>query len=182
MWIRIMNDTPCVEAAQVRNYHQSSQSVATRLLSHGQHKSHIWCSPCKCQCHIHKWHYNDVIMSAIASQITSLTIVYSIVYLGADQRKHQSSASLAFVRGIYRWPVNSPHKGPVTRKMFPLHDVIMTELFITAHVDVLAPKGAKPSAYRAWIKNYTHTYTYTHIYIYFFASMVINVPLSLYQT
>ena len=71
-------------------------------------------------------HYGDVIMGAIASQITSLTIVYSTVYSDADQRKHQSSASLAFVRGIHRGPVNSPHKGPVTRKMFPFDDVIMT--------------------------------------------------------
>ena len=71
------------------------------------------------------WHYNDVVMSAMASQITSLTIVYSTVYSGTDERKHQSSASLAFVRGIHRWPVNSPHKGPVTRKMFPFDDVIM---------------------------------------------------------
>ena len=47
-------------------------------------------------------HYNDVIMGAIASQITSLTIVYSTVYSDADQRKHQSSASLAFVRVIHR--------------------------------------------------------------------------------
>ena len=70
-------------------------------------------------------HYNDVIMGAIASQITSLTIVFSIVYSDADQRKHQSSASLAFVRGIHRGPVNSPHKWPVTRKMFPFDDVIM---------------------------------------------------------
>ena len=46
------------------------------------------------------WHYGDVIKVAIASQITSLTIVYSIVYSDADQRKHQSAASLAFVRGI----------------------------------------------------------------------------------
>ena len=59
------------------------------------------------------------------SQITSLTIVYSIVYSDADQRKHQSFASLAFVRGIHRGPVNSAHKGPVTRKMFPFDDVIM---------------------------------------------------------
>ena len=59
-------------------------------------------------------------MSAMASQIISLTIVYSTVYSGTDQRKHQSSASLAFVRGIRRGPVNSPHKGPVTRKMFHL--------------------------------------------------------------
>ena len=64
-------------------------------------------------------------MGAIASQITSLTIIYSTVYSDADQRKRQSSASLAFVRGIHRGPVNSPHKWPVTRKMFPLDDVIM---------------------------------------------------------
>ena len=67
-------------------------------------------------------------MSTMAYQITSLTIVYSIGYSGADQRKKQSSASLAFVRGIHRWPVNSPHKGPVTRKMFPFNDVIVVAL------------------------------------------------------
>ena len=50
---------------------------------------------------------------------------YSSVHLGADQRKHQSSASQAFVRGIHRGPVNSPHKEPVTRKMFPFDEVIM---------------------------------------------------------
>ena len=70
-------------------------------------------------------HYNDVIMSAMVSQITSSMIVYSAVYPGADQREHQSSASLAFVRGIPRWPVNSAHKRPVTRKMPPFDDVIM---------------------------------------------------------
>ena len=71
-------------------------------------------------------HYWDVIMSAMASQITSVSIVCSTVCSDGDQRKHQSSASLAFVRGIHRWSVNSPHKGPVTRKMFPLDDVIMS--------------------------------------------------------
>ena len=70
-------------------------------------------------------HCDDVIMGAIASQITSLTIVYSTVYSGADQSKHQSSASLAFVWGIHRGPVNSTHKWPVTRKMFPFDDVIL---------------------------------------------------------
>ena len=65
-------------------------------------------------------------MGAIASLITSLTIVYSAVYSDADQSKHQSSASLAFVWGIHRGPVNSPHKWPVTRKMFPFDDVIMS--------------------------------------------------------
>ena len=71
------------------------------------------------------YHYTGVIISEVASQITSLTIVYSAVDSGADQRKHQSPPSLAFVRGIHRWPLNSPCKGPVTRKMFPFDDVIM---------------------------------------------------------
>ena len=74
-------------------------------------------------------HYDDVIMGVITSQITSLTIIYSSVYSDADQRKHQSSASLAFVRGIHRGPMNSPHKGPVKRKMFPFDDVIMNGNF-----------------------------------------------------
>ena len=64
-------------------------------------------------------------MGVMASQITSLPIVYFIVYSGGDQRTHQSSASLAFVRGIHRWPVNSLHKWLVTRELFPLADVIM---------------------------------------------------------
>ena len=76
------------------------------------------------------WHYNDFIMRVIASQITSLSIVCSSLYSGAGQRKFQSSASLAFVRGIHRWPVNSPHKWPVTRKMFPFDDVIKAQLAI----------------------------------------------------
>ena len=64
-------------------------------------------------------HYSDVKMGAMASQITSLTIVYSTVYSGADQRKHQGSASL---------PGESPPppKWPITRKMFPFDDVIMS--------------------------------------------------------
>ena len=70
-------------------------------------------------------HYGDVTMGMIGSQITSLTIVYSIVYSHADQRKHQSSASLVFVRGIHRGAVNYPHKWAVTRKMLPFDDVIM---------------------------------------------------------
>ena len=65
-------------------------------------------------------------MGAMASQIISLTIVYSTVYSDANQRKYQSSASLAFVRGIHRGPVNSPHKWPVTRKISPFDDVIMS--------------------------------------------------------
>ena len=71
-------------------------------------------------------------MGSVASQITGFSIVYSTVCSGTDQRKHQISPSLAFVRGIHRWPANSPHKGPVTRIMFPFDDVIMV-LFYSLH-------------------------------------------------
>ena len=84
------------------------------------------------------WYYagnwsSDVIMSAMAPQITSLTIAYSTVYSRRRSKKHQSSASRAFVRGIHRWPVNSQDKGPViwkyfhlmTSSWFPCHDVSM---------------------------------------------------------
>ena len=76
-------------------------------------------------------HYCDVMMGMIASEITSLTIVFSNVYSDADQRKHQSSSSLTFVRGIHRGTVNSPHKWPVTRKMFPFDDVIINVRILT---------------------------------------------------
>ena len=88
--------------------------MATSYQCNGCAEDGVWCL-----------YYSDVIMGDMASQITSLTIVYSTVFQDADQRNHQSSASLAFVRGIHRWPVNSPHKWPVTRKLFPLDDVIM---------------------------------------------------------
>ena len=66
------------------------------------------------------YHYSDVIMGAIASQITSLTIVYSTFYSDADHRKHRSSASLAFVREIHRGPVNFHTNGQWRGKCFHL--------------------------------------------------------------
>ena len=88
------------------------------------------------------WHYSDVTMSTMEYQINSLAIIYSTVYLGVDQRQHQSSASMAFVWGFHRWPVNSPHKGPVTRKMFPFDDVIMaSHMFTTVHYRLLLKIG-----------------------------------------
>ena len=66
-------------------------------------------------------------MSTMAYQITCVSINYSTVCSGEDQRKHQSSTSLAFVRGIHWWSVNFPHKRPVMRKMFPFYDVIMDD-------------------------------------------------------
>ena len=97
------------------------KSLQIRYCKWGEVSTSTKCKSC--------YHYGDVIMSAMASRITSLTIVYSIVYSGPDQRKHQSTASLAFVRGIHRWSVNSPHKGPVTRKFFPFDDVIMSIVY-----------------------------------------------------
>ena len=89
-------------------------------------------------------HYNDVTMSTMASQITSLSTVYSTVYSGTDQRKHQSSVSLAFVRGIHRWPANSPHKGPVTRKMFPFDLIPFPQLYYnTKNYITLVQKSTK---------------------------------------
>ena len=64
-------------------------------------------------------------MNTMTSQITGVSIVYLTVCSGTDQRNHQSSASLAFVREVHRWPVNSPHIGLVTRKMLPFDDVIV---------------------------------------------------------
>ena len=66
-------------------------------------------------------HYSEVIMSAMASQITGISTVYSLFCSGVDQ----SSTSQAFVRGIHRWLVNSLHKRPVTRKMFSFDEVNM---------------------------------------------------------
>ena len=57
-------------------------------------------------------------MSIMASQVTGVSIGYSTVCSGSNQRQYQSSTSLAFVRGIHRWPVNSPHQGPITPKRF----------------------------------------------------------------
>ena len=73
-------------------------------------------------------HNSDVMMSAMVSQITCVSIVCSTVCPGVDQRKLQSSASLAFVRAIHRWTMDYPHKrdkGPVTREMFLFDGVIM---------------------------------------------------------
>ena len=109
-------------------------------------------------------HYSDVIMGMMTSQFTGLTIVYSTVYSGGHQIKHQSSASLAFVRGIHRWPVNYPHKGPVTRKMFPFDDVIMCMFtFVTFDVYTSASFAQGPFLLHgltlnpAWIRNYVQS-------------------------
>ena len=75
-------------------------------------------------------------MSVMTSQISGVFIICSTVVSGADQRKYRSSAALAFVRGIDRWPVKPPPKGPVTQKMFPSDDVIMRTLLI----DTVYPK------------------------------------------
>ena len=113
---------------QYRKSHCGDKTVVRSSYLHngisytGKMASLYWISP---QVPTNKIHYNNAIMIAMASQTTSLAIAYSNIYSGTDQRKHQSSASLAFVRGIQRRSVNSPHEGPVTRKMFPFDDAIM---------------------------------------------------------
>ena len=111
-------------------------------------------------------------MNAMASQITILTIVYSTVY-SADQIKHQSSASLTFVRGVHRWPGNSSHKWPVTRKMFPFDDVTksfsrLPFLFRLQTSVVIATKMSEVSIIFLSILNHN----YTTIHIYFFISNI----------
>ena len=77
--------------------------------------------------------YSDVIMRMMASLITSVSIAYSTDCSGTDQRKHQSSASLAFVMRIHRSPVNSPHKGPVTRKCFHLMTSSWYDIYLSLY-------------------------------------------------
>ena len=99
-------------------------------------------------------------MGAMAPQIINPAIVYSTVYSGADQRKHQSSASLVFVRGIHRWPVNSPHKGPVTRKMFPFDDVIKIRPFSLFYkTNICNKSSAWLSHFKEKTKNYARGLT-----------------------
>ena len=80
---------------------------------------------CKCSNSIIRislhWRHNE----QDGVSITSLTTVYPVAYSAAEQRKHQSFASLAFVWGILWWPVNYPHKRIVAWNMFPFDDVIM---------------------------------------------------------
>ena len=79
--------------------------------------------------------YNHVIMGAIASQITGFTIVYSTVY-SRRRSKRTSKLSLAFLRGIHRWPINSPHKWPVTRKMLPFDEPPTLRQGTSCHDDI----------------------------------------------
>ena len=101
-------------------------------------------------------------MGTVAPQITSLTIVYTTVYSDADQSKHQSSASLAFVCGIHRRPVNSPHKWPVTRKMFPFDDIMLydcaSEITLTYLGDP-EKNTADPMFFEIYVPPPTHTHT-----------------------
>ena len=139
--------------------------------------------------YLQPWYYSDIILSVMASQFTSPAIVYPTVYSATHQRKHQSSTSLAFVRGIHQWLVNSPYKGPVMRTMFPFYDVIMMaygvptnrlnqcwlhhscachihicnlNLVSAESADVIAPDGA-----RSWAGNTLTSIPYVFIWYFF---------------
>ena len=87
-------------------------------------------------------HYSDVIMSVTASPISSVSIVCSTVCSGANQRNHQSSASLAFERGIHRWPENYPHIGHVAI-VYSFDNVIM----ISVRRQLIVALHRRPSRY-----------------------------------
>ena len=109
--------------------------------------------------HVHS-HYSDIIMSAMASLINGVSIVYSTVFVEVDQRKYRISAWLASVWGIHRWPVNSPHKGPVTRKMFPFDDVIMWRCCFVLERPIWQEQSLKGLGQwcRVCIRNSLHVY------------------------
>ena len=109
----------------VRREHVDVASLHSSLFLH----SRLECCKKQMLDEIAQPHYNDVIMSMLESQTTCVSIVYSVVVSGDDQRKHQSSTSLASVCGIHQWPLNSLHKGTITWKMFAFDDVIMLSLW-----------------------------------------------------
>ena len=86
--------TACTGSCHFENFYQHNNISGWNYMGYPIHFVHCFVVLCFVAVTLH---YNDVIMNTMASQITSLTIIYSSVYSGADQRKHQSSASLAFV-------------------------------------------------------------------------------------
>ena len=112
-----------------------------------QRMTEQWCGEATLGCH---YHYDDVIMSTIASHITSLAVVYSTVYSDANQRKHQSSASLAFVWGIHhdRWIPRT--KGQLRGKCFHL----MTSSWRGITYCMISPVLPLPDALKLTIANH----------------------------
>ena len=119
--------------------------------------------------------YSCVIISVMASQITSLAVVHSTAYTGADKRKHQSSTSLAFERGIHRWPVNSSHKGPVTRKMVPFDDVIMSFSPQVRWVTMTTIESLRWMMLETWLP--TETLTHQRFFIVYIWCLVISIKI-----
>ena len=107
MWNSIQIPWKCISRVAIKNIPELVQIMAAPLSLNGLiifTISRPVKQPWGIYDEINVIHYSDVIMSTIACLITSLAVVYSTVYSDADQRKHQSSASLAFVRGIHRDP------------------------------------------------------------------------------
>ena len=116
----------CFGKLDIRRFFQSNFTVFARSENEGTKWSRSgmprpqWCSIHFSVSNFIRHHYIDVIMTTMTSQITSLTVVYSTVYSDADQRKHQSSASLAFVWGIHRGRWIPRTKGQLRGKCFHL--------------------------------------------------------------
>ena len=132
-------------------------------------------------------HYRDVIMSAMASQITGGSIICSIICgticSGADQRKHQNSALLAFVRGIHRWPMVSPHKGLVTQKMFPFDDIMIYPSFVCVLVRPAWLRHClhrRLSFWQLWVQSVTNCFQKDDVLVSVYEIMVHGVCFTSY--
>ena len=114
-------------------------------------------SHCNCKVTCSVFHYSDVMMMAMVSQIIGVSIVCSTVCSSADQRKHQSSESLAFVRGTHRWSIDFHHKGAVTRKCFHLMTsscgiafTLKQALAQTSHLNIIMFTGVSALTHSLW--------------------------------
>ena len=103
------------------------------------------------------YHYSAVIMGTMASQITSLTIVYSTVNSAPIKENIKAPHHWPSWGEFTGWPVNSPHKGPVTRKMLPFHDVIMKLVWDGCHSTALVKKSTLAELI-AWCSQTTSHY------------------------
>ena len=121
---------------------------------------------CVClRLHLATAHCSDVIMSAGASQIIGVSSVCLSGCSGAEQRKYQRPVSLAFVRVIQRWPVDSPHKGQVPRKIFSFDDIIIPLLLIDMGRSVLTGEATS---------NRTHCCKVYDIYVKICVALIIG--------
>ena len=123
---------------------------------------------------IHRWHYNGVIMGAMASKITTRDSLLNRIFRRRSKKawKHRVTGLCG---GIHRWPVNSTHTWPVTRKMLPFDDVIMISvddiIQWTLSREVICQLSSSPHSWQKSLLMVTHTL----FFIYTLRLLLINV-------